>query len=53
MTVLDKARMFIVKQRIIELKRAIEHWPDSPKLEERKGQLEDLEEELALYNLNK
>lgn len=48
MTVLDKARMFIVKQRINELERAIEHWPDSPKLQERRSQLEDLQEEHKL-----
>lgn len=53
MTVLDKARMFIIKQRITELERSIEHWPDSPKIQERKSQLEDLKEELNLYQLNK
>lgn len=48
MTILDKARMFIVKQRITELERAIDHWPNSDKLRERMSQLEDLKEEHKL-----
>lgn len=46
MTVIDRAKMFILKQRIRELENAIRHWPNSPSLDIRKLELTRLKEDL-------
>lgn len=41
-----RGKAFILEMRIKELKNAIERWPNSQKLEARKAELAEAEEEL-------
>lgn len=45
MAILD-GWIFTCKQRIVELTKALERWPDSDKAEERKEELESLKRRL-------
>lgn len=46
---LRKARIWCLEQRKKELENAIKHWPNSDRLEERKIELADIEEQLREY----
>jgi hypothetical protein len=46
----DKAKKFILEQRIKELKKAIARWPDSPKVDERILELTCAEADLEEVN---
>lgn len=46
MSIIDKARLFTIKQRLRELETFLKLFPDSPQAVDRRKEKEDLETEL-------
>ena len=46
----ERAYKFVYEQRLAELKRAQQHWPDSDKYQQRQQEISDLESKIEQLN---